>query len=196
MDYIESNLRKDEKIIVRAKISWLTLVGSAIGMIIGLVVALAVPGMLKPETDPTTLDGALVSGAAGAMAEYVGGFGWTIFGYSALCFLLRLAMNFTTHLAVTNKRVIGKVGFLAIATIDYPIEKIDNVSYNASLLGRILQYATVSIKSVGGDKKSTPRIKGISNAQEFKNKVNDAIETHAAEARAEQARAIAAAMGK
>ena len=73
------------------------------------------------------------------------------------------------------------------------IDKIDNVSYNASFFGNIFKYATVQIGSVSGEKK---QIGAIGNARDFKNSVTDAIEKHAEEARKAQAAEIAAAMGR
>ena len=189
MDYIESNLRKDEKVIVRAKISWLTLVGPVIGLIIGLIVALSLPSWLAVDTGDAYMD-ATINDTTKDSFSFLG---WAVFVVLALPFVKQLIYNLTTHLAVTNKRVIGKVGALKTETIDYPIDKVDNVSFQSSFLGNIFKYASVQIGTTSGEKKN---LGAISNAQEFKNKVNDAIETHAAEARAAQAREIASAMGK
>jgi uncharacterized membrane protein YdbT with pleckstrin-like domain len=157
----------------------LTLVGPAIGMIIGLIIAIVLPTFAKEELE--------------MLKDAFAYIGWIAFVFCAIPFIKQALINATTHLAVTNKRVVGKVGILKVDTIDYPVDKIDNVSYNASFFGNIFKFATVQIGSVSGEKK---KIGAIGNAQEFKNKVTDAIEEHAAEARAAQAREIAAAMGK
>ncbi|MBE7068057.1 MAG: PH domain-containing protein [Clostridiales bacterium] len=178
MNYIESNLRKDEQVVIRAKISWLTLIAPALSCIIGWVIAFYLKGLEldnMPESMATIL---------GYVAIVIG----VLF---TLPLVKRILFNLTTHLAVTNKRVIGKVGVLKIDTIDYPIDKVDNVSFKAGFFGNIFKYATVQIGSVSGEKKL---INSIGNAQQFKNNVTDAIEKHAEEARRAQAAEIAAAM--
>ena len=179
MNYIESNLRKEEQVVVRAKISWLTLVAPALLAIVAWVGVFVLMG--KIEVSDKDAQSVIT------IVFLVLGFLFTI------PLIKRALINATTHLAVTNKRVIGKVGVLKVDTIDYPVDKIDNVSYNAGFFGNIFKYATVQIGSVSGEKKS---IGAIGNAQVFKNSVTDAIEKHAEEARKAQAAEIAAAMGR
>ena len=179
MNYIESNLRKEEQVVVRAKISWWTLVAPALLAIVAWVGAFILMGKT-----------AEIKGEAKQALTYI----LLILAFFFTIPLIKRALiNATTHLAVTNKRVIGKVGVLKIDTIDYPVDKIDNVSYNAGFFGNVFKYATVQIGSVSGEKK---QIGAIGNAQEFKNSVTDAIEKHAEEARKAQAAEIAAAMGR
>ena len=180
MNYIESNLRKEEQVVVRAKISWLTLVAPALLAIVAWVGAFVLMGKLKGMGNDSLTE-------AFTYILLILAFLFT------LPLIKRALINATTHLAVTNKRVIGKVGVLKIDTIDYPVDKIDNVSYNAGFFGNVFKYATVQIGSVSGEKK---QIAAIGNAQEFKNCVTDAIEKHAEEARKAQAAEIAAAMGR
>ena len=179
MNYIESNLRKDEQVVVRAKISWLTLIAPALFCIIGWVLAIYIKG-IKLEGSNTE-----------DLKKILGYIGLVIGVLFTLPLIKKILINLTTHLAVTNKRVIGKVGVLKIDTIDYPIDKVDNVSFKAGFFGNVFKYATVQIGSVSGEKKL---INSIGNAQEFKNNVTDAIEKHAEEARRAQAAEIAAAM--
>lgn len=182
MNYIESNLRKEEQVVVRAKISWLTLVAPALLAIVAWIGAFILMSKLNGVKG--------MDKDASKILTYV----LLVIAFLFTIPLIKRALiNATTHLAVTNKRVIGKVGVLKIDTIDYPVDKIDNVSYNAGFFGNIFKYATVQIGSVSGEKK---QIGAIGNAQEFKNSVTDAIEKHAEEARKAQAAEIAAAMGR
>lgn len=182
MNYVESNLRKEEQVVVRAKISWWTLVAPGLLALIAWVGAFVLMGKLKSAPS--------MNEDAGKILTYVL---LVIAFFFTIPLIKRALINATTHLAVTNKRVIGKVGVLKIDTIDYPVDKIDNVSYNAGFFGNIFKYATVQIGSVSGEKK---QIGAIGNARDFKNSVTDAIEKHAEEARKAQAAEIAAAMGR
>ena len=53
----------------------------------------------------------------------------------------------TSVLAFTNKRVISKRGLLSIKVLDSPIEKVNDVDVRQSLLGRILNYSSVIIRT-------------------------------------------------
>lgn len=117
---------------------------------------------------------------------------WCVFLVVGLLpLLITILRIITTHLAITNKRVLGKHGILKVNTMDMHIDKMENVSYKAGFWGNIFHYYTVTIKGVSGD---GWEYKGISNAREFKNMTNNAIECHAQEARREQAELIVLAM--
>lgn len=98
-------------------------------------------------------------------------------------------------LVVTDKRVLGKAGVLSMATLDYPIGKVDNISLNAGIFGNFFKYYSISIQTAGTDAKNKGlKFGGIKNAVEFKNLVVAAIEQHAENARKAQAEEIAKAM--
>jgi len=62
-------------------------------------------------------------------------------------FIIEVVKDLSIELVVTNKRVIGKTGLIRLKTIDVPIENIDNVQINCTILGRILKYGTITIES-------------------------------------------------
>ena len=74
---------------------------------------------------------------------------------------VRILVLLMTKLLITNKRVVGKVGILKVDTIDFPIEKVDNVAYNANIAGNIFKYCTVVVAGTNGDKKT---VKTVANA--------------------------------
>ena len=195
-NYVEANLGKDEKIIEEAKISWLTLIPSIIRLVICLVVGVVAKtvlaglneGMDEVVSDAIKEETGINMGMLGNIIFLV------LFVYGVWKLVKRILLNMTTHLAITNKRIIGKTGIFSISAIDYPINKIDNVTHNASFWGKILHYSTITIKSTNGY--SGTDIKGIGNAQQFKNTVIQALEEHAEEARKAQAAEIARAMGR
>ncbi len=129
---------------------------------------------------------------------------WVLFFLiGVLPFIHRLLLWLSINLALTNKRVVGKVGILRVNSIDFHLDKIDHVQIKASILGNLFHYYTLRILSVGGAGFDNNRRRndkdtfvGISNAQEFKDMATRAIEVHAEEARKAQAAEIARAMGK
>lgn len=107
-------------------------------------------------------------------------------------FIIRLVRFLSADLAVTNRRVIGKIGVVSIKSLDYHIDKVDSIKISTTFWGRIFRYYTVEV--TGSGEGNNIKFEGISNANQFKNAVNEAIERHAAEARRQQAEQIAMAM--
>lgn len=75
-------------------------------------------------------------------------------------FLLLAFINVTTtELAVTNKKVIGKAGFIRRVSIDLPLNKLESINIDQGIWGRLLGYGRVTIRGVGGNNVSIPFIK-------------------------------------
>ena len=53
-------------------------------------------------------------------------------------------------MAVTNKRVIIKVGLISRRTAELNLNKVENIGVNQSILGRILNYGTITVVGTGG----------------------------------------------
>ena len=75
----------------------------------------------------------------------------------------------STELALTNKRVIAKFGFIKRGIVDVRLGKIESVAFDQGILGRIFNFGSVL---VSGARNSTP-IPNISNPNAFKNRVNN-----------------------
>lgn len=186
-NYVERNLRKDEKIVLRAKISWLTLVVPVIWCVLVEVLYFYLMNKLEGASSSSSSSSA---NAAGGQIKTILLIVCQLFALVPL--IKQILINTTTHLAITNKRVVGKTGILRVLAFDYPINKIDNVTYGGGIFGNLFKYYTVVVQSSSSDKAA---IKAISNAQAFKNAVTEAVERYADEARKAQAAEIAAAMG-
>lgn len=55
----------------------------------------------------------------------------------------------TTELAVTNKRVIAKFGFISRQTVELNIGKVESIQVNQSILGRLFNFGTLIISGAG-----------------------------------------------
>ena len=85
--------------------------------------------------------------------------------------LLRAWMrSATTELAVTNKRVIIKTGWISRHTLEMNLGKIENIGVDQGILGRILGYGTISVIGTGGTRESFPN---IADPLEFRKTVQD-----------------------
>jgi uncharacterized membrane protein YdbT with pleckstrin-like domain len=73
----------------------------------------------------------------------------------------------TTELAVTNKKVIAKHGFIRRDTIELLLPKVESVSIQQGVIGRIFNFGTIVISGSGV---SQAPISGISNPLIFRRK--------------------------
>lgn len=56
----------------------------------------------------------------------------------------------TTEMAVTNKRVIIKTGLISRRTVELNLSKVENVAVDQGILGRMLDYGTITVVGTGG----------------------------------------------
>jgi uncharacterized membrane protein YdbT with pleckstrin-like domain len=55
----------------------------------------------------------------------------------------------TTEIAVTNHRIIYKVGLFSIRSIEMNMDKVESVDVTQDIIGRMLDYGTVTIRGTG-----------------------------------------------
>ena len=72
--------------------------------------------------------------------------------------LLPLIEYWTSEFAVTNKRVIMKVGWVARRVLELNLHKIESVNVDQPLLGRLLGYGTITVIGTGGTRETFDRI--------------------------------------
>lgn len=94
------------------------------------------------------------------------------------------------ELAVTNKRVIGKVGVFNTKTLDAPLNKIQNVAVEQPFFGKLFNFGTVEIDTAGG----TFNFSAIKNADAFKRMLMAQIDQYEEDRVKQQAAEMASAM--
>ena len=72
--------------------------------------------------------------------------------------LLPLVEYVTSEFAVTNKRVIMKIGWISRQVLELNLHKIESVNVDQSLLGRLLGYGTIIVIGTGGKRETFDRI--------------------------------------
>ncbi len=70
---------------------------------------------------------------------------------------------------VTNRRVVKQEGVLSVSSFDAPLDKINNVFHEQSLLGRMLKYGNVGLETAS--EQGTTMFFSIPNPVEFKNSI-------------------------
>ena len=128
MKYVEEVLQPGETILFASTIHWL----------------IYLPAML------------LLIAAIAATFQTVGGSELVWRSISLLLFAAALLSaarawfkRWTTEIAVTDRRIIYKRGFIRRHTIEMNMEKVESVDVNQSLLGRIFDYGDVLVRGTG-----------------------------------------------
>ena len=74
-----------------------------------------------------------------------------LFGALTLVFAIHAwFIRWTTEIAVTNKRIIYKRGFITRHTAEMNMDKVASVDVDQSIFGRILDYGSIEILGTGG----------------------------------------------
>jgi len=88
-----------------------------------------------------------------------------VFGLGLVLWLVAYIKYKSTELAITNKRVIAKFGFISRRTIEININKVESIQVDQGIVGRILDFGTLVISGAGNPQAPIP---GISNPMGFR----------------------------
>ena len=67
-------------------------------------------------------------------------------------FISPIIDRWTSEFAITNKRVIIKVGLLRRRTLEMNLSKIESINVNQTIIGRILRFGDIVVVGTGGTK--------------------------------------------
>ncbi len=143
--YIAGTLLPDERILYRARLHWLPCaIGPAILFLVGLLTI--------------------------GQAPIVPGFFFTLTAVFAVWGLIRYT---TTEFALTDRRVLAKVGWLWRQSREVLLLKIESLDVHQGPLGRLANYGTVVIAGTGGTRE---RFTGIAAPLDLRRRVQQQIE--------------------
>ncbi|MFN3885303.1 MAG: PH domain-containing protein, partial [Rhodocyclaceae bacterium] len=97
------------------------------------------------------------------------------YGLGLLFWVAAAIRYFTTELAITNKRVIAKFGFISRSTIEINLQKIESIQVNQGILGRIFNFGSIVVSGAGNPQAPIP---GISNPLQFRRAFIDTQESN------------------
>jgi uncharacterized membrane protein YdbT with pleckstrin-like domain len=80
------------------------------------------------------------------------------FALGLLSFVGAWFRRWTTELAVTNRRIVFKRGFIRRHTIEMNMDKVESVDVDQSVLGRLLGYGDIVVHGTGGGLEPLRRI--------------------------------------
>lgn len=123
MSYIKKNLLENEKIIYRGHKHWVVFAFPALWLFAGIASLFEVTLLQKIAIIPFLLS--LITGIDSAI-EY-----------------------FMSEIAVTNKRILIKIGFIRRATIEAPLQNIASIQVDQTFWGRIWGYGSIKLCDIG-----------------------------------------------
>ncbi|MCX9156411.1 PH domain-containing protein [Niveibacterium sp. 24ML] len=88
-----------------------------------------------------------------------------LFGIGLIFWIIAWIRSRSTELAITNKRVIAKFGFISRRTIEINLGKIESIQVDQTVLGRMLNYGSLVIAGAGEAQAPIPH---ISNPMRFR----------------------------
>ena len=137
MSYVQSVLQPGEKIVLQGRLHWIAYWPAILFFVLGIAVVLW---------------------------EWRAGYGNVMISITAIVFGALFAASFvmiwfvrwTTEIAVTDRRIIYKTGFITRHTEEMNMDKVASVDVDQSILGRLLDYGTVRVIGTGGQKAGSP----------------------------------------
>jgi uncharacterized membrane protein YdbT with pleckstrin-like domain len=152
MRYVTRVLQPDETIVYDSKLHWFIYLWAILFFLVFILLAAAAWFM----ADNQNLSLALKIAAA-------------IFALLALSSGFRAAVRrATTELAVTDQRVIYKSGLLARHTLEMSRAKVESVTVDQTMLGRIFGYGTIIVRGTGS---TLEPIRNISDPLTFRSHI-------------------------
>ena len=151
MSYVENNLLPNEQVTYWAKLHWVIYVWPLLFLLgaIAVFVGVAAAG----------LHGGWIAGAV-------------LVAIALLSFLPPWVDSLSSEFAVTNKRVLIKVGLIRRHSLELLLTKVEGIGVDQTLTGRILGYGTITVTGTGGTRESFPR---ISRPLEFRRQVQASL---------------------
>jgi|SRR5882672_5285276 len=153
MSYVDRNLLPGEEVAYRAKLHWIVFVAPVFVFVAAIVLLIASVGGNR--------DHAALSGT-GIVFVIVAG---------ALAFGRWLAW-ISSEFAVTNKRVLIKVGFIRRHSLELLLQKVEGIGVDQGILGRVFDYGTIIVTGTGGTKEP---FKNIAAPLEFRKQVQSRV---------------------
>jgi uncharacterized membrane protein YdbT with pleckstrin-like domain len=148
-DYIDKNLVEGEHVLYRARLHWIVLF-----------------------RHPILYTLILIAGVYLTFHFHASFASWYVrYPLSAVAFLTFISAFIaylhyaSSEFGVTNKRVILKAGIVRTHTLEIFLNKIEAISVDSTLLGKILGFGSIIVTGTGGTKERFDRIHGAAEFQ-------------------------------
>lgn len=131
MGYVEQTLAEGEQVVCSGKFHWLYTLNALVWLAVGAAAGLS---GLQGGFPPSSVLGLLLLAVA---------------AMGLLGFLAMMIRKWTTEIAITNRRLVYKRGWIARNTEEIRLSRIEEVNVSQSVAGRIFGYGEVLCKGMG-----------------------------------------------
>jgi uncharacterized membrane protein YdbT with pleckstrin-like domain len=131
MSYVDRVLHPEERIVAMGRKHWIIYVRGAATLVLGI--AIGITGIA----------------AGGDLQPWIGWTGLLVGAIGLMMIAGAWIQQWTTEIAVTNRRVIQKTGLIRRHTSEMNMDKVESVLVNQPLLGRIFDYGSVVVRGTG-----------------------------------------------
>ncbi len=149
--YIDNILQPGEKVLYSTNAHWIFYLPAMAAWIVALFLLLL--------SRQTTTEGIILLCLSAAAVVAIVGLYWSVKAWFH---------RWTTETDVTNLRVVHKTGFITRKTFEMSLDKVESVDVNQSILGRLLNYGSVTVRGVG---EGTETIDTITSPLDFRNHI-------------------------
>jgi uncharacterized membrane protein YdbT with pleckstrin-like domain len=134
MSYVTKILRSDEHLLAVGRLHWIIYKGATLALLLSILsLHLARTYQYTNQT---------LAGLMGIVCV-------VLLVASAVFAIRTWFEQWTTEIAVTNRRVVYKRGFIRRHTAEMNMDKIESVTVTQSILGRMLDYGTIHVRGTG-----------------------------------------------
>ncbi|MGE0254382.1 MAG: PH domain-containing protein [Alphaproteobacteria bacterium] len=147
MSYVHGNLAAGERVLYEGRMHWIAFARPVAGLVLAFV--LFVAGHVFRVGD----DWVVVMLAPWAPWAAL------VLAVLSLLGLVRAAIQrWATEIAITNRRVIAKTGWISRDTSELHIDRVEGANVDQSVIGRLLGYGTVTVTGTGAGTTPMPMI--------------------------------------
>ena len=150
MSYLDDHLLSGERIVYRARLHWTIFLTSIVVVLLGIAL-----GILLRVVEP---------------AYWYAGL--ALAGIGLLLAIGPAVRYISSEFAVTDKRVLGKLGFIERESKETLLSKVEAIGIDQGVIGRLLGFGTLTITGTGGTQELFPR---ISEPLEFRRQIQSQI---------------------
>jgi uncharacterized membrane protein YdbT with pleckstrin-like domain len=91
-----------------------------------------------------------------------------MFVFGVIFWIQAALLYFSTEMAVTNRRVVAKSGFIRRSTIELNLQRVESIQVSQGLLGRLFDFGTIVVSGAGNPQAP---VRGISSPLAFRSAV-------------------------
>jgi len=138
MSYIEENLMPGERVEYQAHVHWIVYLPAIALLLIAIVF--------------------FILGASREGASFATGFGVFFLVAAAIGAAAAQVRKMSSEFAVTNRRVLIKVGLISRHTLELLLHKVEGIGVDQTLSGRLLGFGSIVVTGTGGTRERFDRI--------------------------------------